>query len=160
MNANHETCCPRFNPEPWDEKTITWQDKRFVKDRVTSFFHIPLNYGAVMARNVDMIRASGANTASRVILTDENSLWGADVYFEVNKDIPGAKMASISGTFLCKVFEGPYRNVGNWIGEMKKWVAARGKTFRKLYFYYTTCPNCAKKYGKNYVVILAEVEAG
>ncbi|MGE5758418.1 MAG: hydrolase [Sideroxydans sp.] len=31
---------------------------------------------------------------------------------------------------------------------------------RKLYFYYTTCPKCAKKYGKNYVVILAEVEAG
>lgn len=160
MNANDETCCPRFNPEPWDEKTITWKDKRFVKDRVTSFFHIPLNYGAVMARNVDMVRASGANTASRVILTDENSLWGADVYFEVSKDIPGAKMASISGTFLCKVFEGPYRNVRNWIGEMKNWVAARGKPFRKLYFYYTTCPNCAKKYGKNYVVILAEVEAG
>ncbi len=23
--------------------------------------------------------------------------------------------------------------------------------------YYTTCPKCAKKYGKNYVVILAQV---
>ncbi len=160
MNTNDETCCPRFNPEPWDGKTITWQNKRFVKDRVTSFFHIPLNYGAVMARNVDMTRAAEAATASRIILTDENSLWGADVYFEVSKDIPGAKMASISGTFLCKVFEGPYRDIGKWIEEMKTWVAGQGKTFRKLYFYYTTCPNCAKKYGKNYVVILAEVEAG
>jgi len=26
-----------------------------------------------------------------------------------------------------------------------------------MYFFYTTCPKCAKKYGKNYVVILAEV---
>ena len=160
MNTNDETCCPRFNPEPWDGKTITWQNKRFVQDRVTSFFHIPLNYGAVMARNVDMVRASGANTASRIILTDENSLWGADVYFEASKDIPGAKMASISGTFLCKVFEGPYRNIGNWIEEMKVWMSGQGKTIRKLYFYYTTCPKCAKKYGENYVVILAEVEAG
>ncbi len=157
MNANDEICCPRFDPEPWDGKTITWQNKRFVQDRVTSFFHMPLNYAKVMARNVDMIRAAGAGTAARIILTDENSLWGADVYFEVSKDIPGAKMTSISGTFLCKVFEGPYRNVGGWVETMKAWVTGQGKTIRKLYFYYTTCPNCAKKYGKNYVAILAEI---
>ena len=24
-------------------------------------------------------------------------------------------------------------------------------------FYYTTCPNCAKIYGKNYVVLLAQL---
>ncbi len=157
MNANDEICCPRFDPEPWDGKTINWQDKRFVQDRVTSFFHMPLNYGKVMARNVDMIRAAGAATAARIILTDENSLWGADVYFEVSKDIPGAKMTSISGTFLCKVFEGPYRNVGSWIKTTKAWVTGQGKAIHKLYFYYTTCPNCAKKYGKNYVAILAEI---
>ncbi len=156
MNTNDETCCPRFNPEPWDGKTVSLQGKRFVQDRVTSLFHIPLNYGRVMARNVDMIRAAGAAAEDRVILTDENSLWGADVYFEVSKDIPGAKMASIPGSFLCKVFEGPYRNVGNWISEMKTWVASHGKSVGKLYFYYTTCPACAKKYGKTYVVILAQ----
>jgi hypothetical protein len=26
-----------------------------------------------------------------------------------------------------------------------------------MYFFYTTCPKCAKKYGKNYVVILAQI---
>lgn len=156
MDANTEQCCPRFDPEPWDEKTITWQAKRFVKDRVTSLFHIPLNYGAVMARNTSAINAAHAGTEARIILTDENSLWGADVYFEVSKDIPGAEMVAISGTFLCKVFEGPYRNIGGWIEEMKAYAGNQGKSVRKLYFYYTTCPNCAKKYGKNYVVILAE----
>jgi hypothetical protein len=25
--------------------------------------------------------------------------------------------------------------------------------------WYTTCPKCAKKYGKNYVVILAEIDS-
>lgn len=161
MNTDaSEICCPRFNPEPWDGKVITWQDKRFVQDHVTSLFHIPLNYGAVMARNDTAIRAAGARTEMRLILTDENSLWGADVYFEVSKDLPNAKMATLSGTFLSKVFEGPYRNMRNWIVEMQGYVAAQGKRATKLYFYYTTCPKCAKQYGKNYVVILAEVAAG
>ena len=28
----------------------------------------------------------------------------------------------------------------------------------KMYMWYTTCPGCAKKYGKNYVVIISEVK--
>lgn len=156
---NITECCPRFNREPWDDKVITWKDKRFVKDHVTSIFHIPLNYGAVMTRNDNTIRAAGARTESCVVLTDENSLWGADVYFEVSKDLPNAKMTTLSGTFLSRVFEGPYRDIKIWVDEMKAYVSKKGKKYRKMYFYYTTCPKCAKKYGKNYVVILAEVEA-
>ena len=154
-DMNNE-CCDRFNPEPWDGKTITWKDKRFVKDRVASFCRIPLNFGAVMARNVGAIEAAGANPESMIVLSDENSPWGADVYIEATKDIPGANMATLSGTFMCKVFEGPFQNMKKWIGEMKGFVAASGKNCSKLYFYYTTCPKCAKKYGKNYVVILAK----
>jgi len=44
-----------------------------------------------------------------------------------------------------------------WIDEMKGFVQSRGKEIQKLYFYYTTCPKCAKKYGKNYVAILAQI---
>ena len=152
-----DECCPRFDPALWDGKELRWQGRRFVKDRVTSFLHIPLNFGAVMKRNVSAIEAVGAHPETMVVLSDENSLWGADVYIEVTKDIPGAAMASISGTFLSKVFEGPYRNVRKWIEEMKAFVQGQGKTLQKLYVYYTTCPKCARKYGKNYVVILAQV---
>jgi len=151
-----DECCPRFDSAPWDGKELHWQDRRFVKDRVKSFLHIPLNFGAVMKRNVGQIEAAGARSDAMVVLSDENSLWGADVYIEVAKDIPGAHMASISGTFLCKVFEGPYQNMRKWIEEMKAFATAKGKSFSQLYFYYTTCPKCAKKYGKNYVVILAK----
>lgn len=150
-------CCPRFDPELWDGKELQWQDKQFVKDRVISFLRIPLNFGAVMKRNVALIEAAGAGPETQVVLSDENSLWGADVYIEVTKDVPGAAMASISGTFLCKVFEGPYRNMGQWIDEMKAYVLSSGKSIQKLFLYYTTCPKCAKKYGKNYVAILAQV---
>lgn len=66
-------------------------------------------------------------------------------------------MAALSGTFLCKVFEGPYRNIRTWISQMQRYVGSRGRTLKKLYFYYTTCPKCAKQYGKNYVVLLAQV---
>jgi hypothetical protein len=154
----NEECCPRFNPVPWDEQEITWLNKRFVQDRVTSLFHIPLNYGTVMERNDKIIRAADAYPEIMLTLTDENSLWGADVYIEVNKDIANASMTSLSGTFLTKVFEGPYRNISAWIEEMQAYVAAKGKYAKKLYFYYTTCPKCAKKYGENYVVIFAEVD--
>ncbi len=150
-------CCPRFEPEPWDDKVITWNEKKFLQDRVVSFLHIPLNFGAVMKRSMAAIEAAGAAPDEMVILSDENSLWGTDVYIAISKDIPGAKTATLSGTFLSKVFEGPYRNMGNWIKEMKSLVKEKGKSFRKLYFFYTTCPKCAKKYGKNYVVILAQV---
>jgi len=152
-----DECCPRFDPEPWNGKELRWQDKRFVKDRVTSFLHIPLNFGAVMKRNVGLIEAAGASPQTMVVLSDENSLWGSDVYIEVTKNIVGANMAGISGTFLCKVFEGPYSNMRKWIEEMKAFVQIKGKSLHKLYFFYTTCPKCAKKYGKNYVAILAQV---
>lgn len=152
-----DPCCPRFDPAPWDEKEIRWQDKRFVRDRVRSFLHIPLNFGAVMRRNRRRIEAAGAVSDTNVILSDETSPWGADVFIEVAKDVPGADMASLSGTFLCKVFEGPYQNMRKWMAEMNDFVRGRGKDARKLLFFYTTCPACAKKYGKNYVAILAQV---
>lgn len=157
MSASAEVCCPKFDPEPWDGKEIRWEGKRFVKDRVRSFLHIPLNFGSVMVRNMGPIQAAGASPETMIVLSDENSLWGADVYIAVTKDVPGAKMASISGNFLCKVFEGPFRDMRKWIDQMKAFVGGQGKDIQKLYFFYTTCPKCAKKYGKNYVALLAQV---
>jgi hypothetical protein len=158
MNTQHSAeCCPRFEPEPWDDKVITWENKQFLRDHVLSFLHIPLNFGAVMKRSMAAMKAAGAIPDEVVVLSDENSLWGADVYIAISKDIPGARTTMLSGTFLAKVFEGPYRNMRNWIQEMKSLVKGRGKAIQKLYFFYTTCPKCSKKFGKNYVVILAQV---
>jgi hypothetical protein len=154
---DHATCCPRFEPKGWDKEVLTWEGRKFVKDRVRSFLHVPLNFGAVMKRNAVAIDAAGARPEQTIVLSDENSLWGADLYIEVTKDVPGAVLANISGTFLSKVYEGPYRNMRAWIEDMKTYVAAQGRELEKMYFFYTTCPKCAKTYGKNYVVILAKV---
>lgn len=158
MDNEIETgCCPRFNPEPWDEKEVTWQDKLFIKDHVRSFLHIPLNFGQVMVKNMEMIESAGALAPQPLMLSDEKSLWGTDVYIAVSKEVPRVEMERISGTFLTKVFEGPYKNAGKWAKEMKAYVKSKGRKIEKMYFFYTTCPKCAKVYGKNYTVLLAKV---
>ena len=40
---------------------------------------------------------------------------------------------------------------------MERFVAAKGKRLDTLYFFYTTCPKCAKAHRKNYVVGVARV---
>ena len=158
LYENSETgCCPRFDPEPWDEKEVTFQDRLFVKDHVRSFLHIPLNFGKVVVRNMERIQRAGALPPKPLMLCDEKSLWGSDVYIAVSKDVPGAEMARISGTFLTKVFEGPYKDVGKWARAMTQYVKDKARQMKKMYFFYTTCPKCAKYYGKNYTVILAQV---
>jgi hypothetical protein len=157
MSTKESTeCCPRFEPAPWDDKVITWEEKLFLQDRIVSFLRIPLNFGAVMKRSMAAIEAAGALPDQMVVLSGESSLWGADVYVAISRDIPGARTTTLSGTFLAKVFEGPYGNMGRWIEEMRSLVNGKGELLRKLFFFYTTCPKCSKKYGTNYVVILAQ----
>ncbi len=143
--------------EIWDEKEITWQDKVFLKDHVRSFLHIPLNFKKVMVKNMERIKDADALSQQPITLSDEKSLWGADVYIAVSKEVPGAAMERISGTFLSKVFEGPYKDAGKWAKEMKAYVESKGKKPNKMYFFYTTCPKCAEFYGKNYTVLLVKV---
>lgn len=150
-------CCPKFDPQPWNDRVLVWDKKLFLQERVRSFLHVPLNFGSVMKRSMACIKTAGAMPDEMIVLSDENSLWGADVFIAVSKDVPGARMATLSGTYLTNVFEGPFRNMRNWIAAMKSFVSGKGKNLQKLYFFYTTCPKCAKKYGKNYVVILAQV---
>lgn len=151
-------CCEPFNPRPWDKKEIIWKDKIFVKDHITSFMHIPINMGKKVVKNMELIEKAGAKAAYQLMLTDEKSPWGADIYIDVTKKVPGAQMATLSGTFLTKVFEGPYQNVGKWVQEMKEYVKSKGKELKKIYFFYTTCPKCAKVYRKNYVVLVAQID--
>jgi hypothetical protein len=158
-------CCEPFNPKPWEDpstgsgqvKEVVWKEKVFVKDHITSFLHIPLNMGQKVTENMELIEKAQAKSPQQLMLTDETSLWGADIYIDVSKKVVGAQMATLSGTFLTKVFEGPYQNVGKWAEEMKKYVESKRKKLLKLYFSYTTCPKCAKVYGKNYVVLFAQI---
>ncbi|MBW8014581.1 MAG: hypothetical protein FVQ82_00180 [Planctomycetes bacterium] len=156
---NAETgCCPRFDPGPWDETEHVWQDRKFVKDNVCAFLHIPIGFGKVVVRNMERIVKAGAATENPPIcLCDEGSKWKTVLHIETASDVPNGEMTAISGTFLTKVFEGPYKDAGKWYKQMDEFVKSKGKDCKKIYAYYTTCPKCAKTYGENYTVLVAKI---
>lgn len=150
-------CCPPFEPDAWDGKELTWHDKPFVKEHVPCFLHVPIGMGHRVMKQMALIESAAAQAAPQPMLSEETSAWGADLYIPVTKPVAGAAMDTLSGTFLTKVFEGPYRDAGRWVAEMKAHVASKQREFDRIYFGYTTCPKCAKAYGKNYVVLFARL---
>ena len=154
---NPPTCCPRFQPEPWDGQELHFENKPFVKASTVSLFHMPLNMGSVFARTWTAIQEAHAENGGFLVLSHDDSAWHGEHLFAVSKPVPGAEMVSLSGDFLTKVFEGPFSHAREWSDEMTRYVAQRGRTLETLYFFYTTCPRCAAYYGKNYVVAVAKV---
>ena len=155
---NRQTgCCAPIDPAQWDGREHVWQAKPFLKDHLRAFLHVPLNMGKVMGRDQAAIEAAEAWPQEPIWLSDEVSPWGADIYTAVDRDVPGAAIERLTGTFVTKSFDGPYRDIGRWINEMTAFVVARGQQVKKLYFFYATCPDCAKKLGKNQVVLFAQV---
>lgn len=151
-------CCPKFDPSPWEDKTFVWDKKKFIKDRAFSLFYIPLNFGMVMKRTHDLISASGATIPEYLCLSDHTSKWKIDVYLAVDKEIPGAENVTLSGRYFSKVYEGPYSDTGKWCKNFESYTHEQGMNIRKWFMWYTTCPKCARKYGKNYTVILGETD--
>lgn len=150
-------CCEPFDPTPFRDAELSWTDKLFVKDHVHSFLHVPLDMGRVVSRTMKLIEASGAGADEQLMLSEDRSAWGSDVYIEVAKPVPGAEMARLSGRFRTRVYDGPFRDAPRWIADMKGWLASLGESAENLYLGYTTCPSCARAYGHNYVVLFARV---
>ena len=152
-----QECCPRLDPEPWDKKTLTWTNKRFAKDKVFCLFHVPITFGRTMKRLMRKVDAAGATCPDALCLSDHTSKWSMDVYLSVDKDLPGAEMQTLSGNYLSRVYEGPFSQTGTWCKDFASYAAEKGVKTGKMFMWYTTCPKCAKKYGRNYVAILAEI---
>jgi hypothetical protein len=153
-----DECCPKFNPEPWDEKTFDWDKKRFIKEKVRTFMYAPTNFGKVMRKFDEKTREIGATIENGMCLSDHTSKWNMDVYCAVNKEVPGLENVMLSGKFLSKVYEGDFKKTGEWCKDFRKFAKEKNLNVKKWYMWYTTCPKCTKKYGENYVVIIAEVE--
>lgn len=155
---NPTECCPRFNPEGWDGQELHFKDKKFLRATTHSAMHIPLDMGRVFNRVHEHIEASGGYDMDDVIvLSRDLSPWTAEHLFSVPRDIADEEMTTLSGNFITKVFEGPYKEARNWMEEMNDVVNAMGKEPTDVYFFYTTCPKCAKAYGKNYVIGVARL---
>lgn len=151
-------CCTLIEPADWDKQTFTFDNKLFAKARTRSFFHIPLNMGAVMKKAQAKIDEADARSDEFIILSEEVSPWHADHYFAVEKDVPGLESARISGAFMTRVFEGPFKDAGKWYTQLLDYVKSRGMRPLRTFFFYTVCPKCSITYGKNYVVGFEQVK--
>ena len=159
MDNSETQCCPRFDPTGWDGLEVEFHERPFVRATTVNFMHVPLNMGSMIKRTWKKIQDAGAAPEDEwLLLSTDPSPWRGEHYFAVTKEVPNAQMVKLTGRYLTKVFEGPYSKVRCWVKEMNEFVQSRDQNIKKMLFYYTTCPKCAKKYGKNYVVLLAQVE--
>ena len=160
-NDRATECCPRFDPEPWHDKDVTWENKPFVRDFVVQLMHKPLieAFGKAVAEMWKRIEGAGANPDIEdfIMLATESSPSKGELYVHVAKEVPNAENVRLSGTYITKVFDGPYSAAPKWIREMTRYVHQKSKTVKRHYLYYTTCPKCARVHGHNYVVAFAEV---
>ncbi len=156
--TNNDICCPEFDPSPWEEKTFEWINKKFIKDHVFTLFYMPMNFGNVITRMNKKVEAVEGKIPDWMCLSDHTSKWNMDLYLAVDKVIPNTKNLTINGNFVTKVYEGDFRETGSWEKDFKNWCSEKGYRQEKNYIWYTTCPKCAKKYGKNYVVFVAKIE--
>jgi len=151
-------CCPKFDPTPWDDKTFEWENKKFVKRRVFTLFYMPMNFGKVMRSLDAKVKETGAEIPDWLCLSDHTSKWNMDVYLAVDKELPGEKNTTLSGKFYSKVYEGPYKDTGKWSNDYRNITKSKGLNPKKWFMWYTTCPKCVKKYGKNYVAIISQLD--
>lgn len=160
--TDSEKCCPVFDPSPYEDKVIKWKDKHFVKDSMRTFMHMPLFgvFGKTVVRMMKKIDAVEAKTSDEdfVMLCGDPSPWKSELFINVTKPVPGAENVLLSGTYLTKVYDAPFKDVRKWVADLQEHVKTKEKTMKDMFFYYTTCPKCAKKHGHNYVVGFAQVE--
>ena len=158
QSEEETTCCPKFDPIPWDDTISEWENKKFIKDSVFTLFYMPMNFGKVMMRLDKKMIAAGERMPGFLCLSDHTSSWNMDIYLEVDKEIPNVENTTLTGRYYSKVFEGPFKDTGKWNKEFTGILKSKGLNSKRRFALYTTCPKCAKKYGKNYVVLLSQVE--
>jgi len=141
-------CCPQFDSIPWNGKVFEWNNKKFIKDKVTTQFYMPINFGEVIMRMSDKVERSGAKMPDWLCLSDHTSESNMDIYLAVDKEVDDAENVTLGGKFLSKVYEGDFENTGEWCMDFEGYAKGKGLDVKKWYMWYTTCPECAKKYGK------------
>lgn len=156
-SKENSICCPQFDPLLWDGQTVSWDNKLFINDKVCTLFYMPLNFSGVMKRITKTMENAGAKMPDGLMLSEHVSMWNMKLLVAVDKEITNVELARLSGTFYCKVYEGAFKETGNWMKDFKNQAALKGLSIEKQWMWYTTCPKCAKKYGKNYVAIFGQL---
>jgi hypothetical protein len=156
---NETGCCAIPDLKAWDDKRLSLKDHHFIRGYVRSLMFIPLNMGKVIGRlhSTAVDAKTELPPTKSLLISKDVSPWKAEQLYGVSKPVEGADNVTLEGTYLSRVFEGPYSKDKTWYREMVEVARKAGSEFDEVRFFYTTCPKCAKHYGVNKVVALARV---
>ncbi|MDP1877391.1 MAG: hypothetical protein Q8M17_07540 [Actinomycetota bacterium] len=156
---NETGCCPAPDVSAWDRCTVEFTGQPFLRRMTRSLLHVPVNMSRTMtALQADAQRAGVVpETSHALVLSRELSPWRAEHLMAVTGPVEGADNVELAGTFASRVFEGPFRDAGSWDRDVRAYAESLGGHPGDVYFCYTTCPACAKHYGKNNVIALARI---
>ena len=150
-------CCALIDPNQWDDREFEFVDKPFVVARTRGILHVPLDMGSVMRRAQRAIDAADARSPDALVLSRDISSWRAEHLIAVTGPVPGMDLVHLSGRYLTKVFDGPFKDAGRWHEQLRELAIERGEAPQRSYLFYTVCPKCAATYGANYVVGFEQV---
>ena len=163
MKPKTQECCPKFEPERWDDKTFNWENKRFIKESIPTIFHMP--FPKLIGKKVTkmMALAEYADCLSDdkledLLLFNDPTAFKSDMYLSVSERIPDAHNVELSGMFVSKVYDGPYYKVPKFMKQMDEYLRAKDKKADNYYVHYAYCPKCSKKFGHNFMALFAELE--
>lgn len=151
-------CCPVFHPEKYDNCVYDLSDYHFIKSSTLSFMYIRLNMDKVFTQALKAISDSNqAYTDRYLILSKDLNPFKCNHYFLVNGNGAGFTRERIEGNYFTKVYDGDFKNISKWNKDFESLIKKQGKNLRETFVFYTTCPNCAKVYGHNYVVLFGKI---
>ncbi len=162
MKTQDQPCCPEFDVAKWDRKTLVWENKLFVMETIPALFHIP--FPPMITKKTmklhTMAEKAGVtipNLSDALILFRDPTPFRSEIYYAVTQAVEGANNTSISGTFMARVFDGPYNAIPRFLKEMEAYLKEIGKSAKDYYVHYAYCPKCARKFGHNYMILFALV---
>jgi len=152
-------CCPKFNYTDWDNKSLHFVEKPFVKVKTKSVMHVPVNIENVFSETLKALEIEGVlDVEQNLILSRDLSAWSTEHLFAVTKPVPGERMVFLTGDYRTKVFEKDNKASHKKGRQFEEDLEESGFDVDEVYFFFPTCPKCAKTYGENYMVAVAKVE--
>lgn len=162
MKNIQDECCPEFHPEKWDEKTFIWSKKKFIKESIPTFLHIPfppMIWSKIwkMSKLTEKSKKMEPNREDTLVLFNDPSPFKSEIYLSVTWKVSKAKNVNLSWKFMSKVFDGAYNDVPKFIKQMNDFLTKKGKILKNYYIHYAYCPKCSKKFKHNYMILFAQI---
>ena len=161
--VREKECCPAFKPEKWSEKSFKWNEKRFIKTWIPLFFHMPIP--AIVAKKIVKLssKAEHANALEEqrediLLLFTHTNPFRSEIYLSVRSSVESANNVKLSGNFISKVFEGPYKAIPKFMRQMEHYLSLQEEKAKRFFVHYAYCPKCVERFGHNYMVIFAEIK--